>query len=152
MDLGSIPTRSERELYVKDKCLALLKQYGGDIKEHAKQLALFIADEMSDDYKPKTFHDEEPEIIKDYKSLADEKARMAWDKEFPEWRKRDDVSAHNDKKYWVLQDNASSEAFLQGCVDALEGTEFVLQKQKLLNMVAEYPSAKVTVATVNWQD
>jgi hypothetical protein len=152
MDLNAIPARSERELYIKNSCVGLLNKYGNEPTEHAIQLAIFLANEMEDDYEPKKFHESEPEVMRDYKALADDRARMTWDKEFPEWRKRDDVSSYLDKKGWVKRDNESSVSFLEGCVDALEGTEFVLQKQKLLNMVAKYPQAKVAVATVDWHN
>ena len=137
---------------VKDKCLKLLKDHAGNPTEHQKQLAIFVADEMANDYKPKVFRDQEPEVMRDYKALADAKARMAWDKEFPEWRLRDDVSSYLDKKQWVQQDNLSNKAFLEGCMDALEGTDSLLQKQKLSDMVAHYEPAKEPVATLNWDN
>jgi len=153
MDLNAIPVRSERELYVKDTCIKILKKFGDRPKEQMKRLALFIAAEMEDDYKPKVFHGEnKPEILKEYDALPDDKSRMIWNKELPEWRMRDDVSEYNSKKSWVVQDNSSSKSFLKSCVEALEGSEYVLQRKKLGDMVAKYEPAKVPVATIDWNN
>jgi len=152
MDLNAIPVRSDRELYIKDRCIRILNENRDNPTEHAKQLALFVANEMEQDYKLKVFRDQEPEVMRDYKALGSDKERMAWDKEFPEWRMRDDVSEYLSKKSWVVQENDSNKAFLKGCVDSLEGTEHVLQKQKLENMVAQYEPTKVQVATIDWNN
>jgi hypothetical protein len=103
-----------------------------------QHLAEFVANEMFDDYRPKVFVDNKPELMAEYDKL-DAKGKMEWDKKFPDWRQREEVLAYHKEKDSIRQDNEGNKLFLLECLKALEDVpEKASLAPKLTSMLARY--------------
>jgi hypothetical protein len=152
--IPDIKPRTEHETFVKDKCFELLEKYGENPKEHAKRLAIFIAQEMEDDYKPGVFNGQAPEIVLEYEAL-NTKDKYAHNKKYPEWRKMDEVVSYYKDKHAVGTNNSSHKHFLKESLEALgqdNSTEAMAAKGKLQQMLAKFQVSGQPVVEVNWHD
>jgi hypothetical protein len=110
-------------------------------------LAKFVANEMEEDYGVKTFSVEQPKIMVEYKAMS-EKEKMSFEKDFPDWRQRPDVLEYHKERNRIETENNCNVSFLQECKEAL--ADEPMERQKISNMLAQYPTANVRVDTVDW--